>query len=102
MISMYILRFLVAILMLSWSAVARLIVYAGVRFVSFFFRELYHFCSGDPQVLHPANAVSTNTTLTLAAAHGLVQLEDGVVVGDPMEKVTLKAISWKVDKGVLF
>ena len=31
MISMYILRFLVAILMLSWSAVARLIVYAGAN-----------------------------------------------------------------------
>ncbi|CAN6644395.1 endoplasmic reticulum transmembrane helix translocase [Trichomonascus vanleenenianus] len=38
------------------------------------------------------------TTLVLATAHALVLLDDGEVVGDPMEKTTLKAIKWKVEK----
>lgn len=39
------------------------------------------------------------TTLTLAAAHALVLLEDGTIVGDPMEKTTLSALDWKLSKG---
>lgn len=41
------------------------------------------------------------TTLTLAAAHALVLLEDGTIVGDPMEKTTLSALDWKLSKGKL-
>jgi len=37
------------------------------------------------------------TTITLAAAHALVLLDDGVV-GDPMEKATLDSIMWSVGK----
>lgn len=40
-----------------------------------------------------------NTTLALAAAHALVLLDDGTVVGDPMEKTTLSALDWKLSKG---
>ncbi|KAG8899993.1 hypothetical protein FRB99_006331, partial [Tulasnella sp. 403] len=39
------------------------------------------------------------TTLCLAAAHALVQLDDGTVVGDPMERTTLEALDWKIGKG---
>ena len=42
---------------------------------------------------------SRETTLTLAAAHALVLLEDGTIVGDPMEKTTLAALDWKIAKG---
>lgn len=38
------------------------------------------------------------TTLVLAAAHALVLLDDGEIVGDPMEKNTLKSIGWTVEK----
>jgi len=43
------------------------------------------------------------TTLCLAAAHALVKLDDGTVVGDPMEKTTLDTLDWTFGKGeVLF
>jgi cation-transporting ATPase 13A1 len=38
------------------------------------------------------------STLVLAAAHALVLLDDGEVVGDPMEKNTLKGIDWTVNR----
>lgn len=38
------------------------------------------------------------TTLTLAAAHALVLLEDGLV-GDPMEKTTLESLGWQLSAG---
>ena len=47
------------------------------------------------------NVKETNrdTTLCLAAAHALVKLDDGTVVGDPMEKTTLSSLEWTVGKG---
>lgn len=39
--------------------------------------------------------VGLETTLTLAAAHALVLLEDGIV-GDPMEKTTIEALRWQL------
>lgn len=41
------------------------------------------------------------TTLCLAAAHALVLLDDGTVVGDPMEKTSLEALEWTLSKGKL-
>ncbi len=34
------------------------------------------------------------TTLVLATAHALVKLDEGDIVGDPMEKATLNALNW--------
>ena len=34
------------------------------------------------------------TTLVLATAHALVKLDEGEIVGDPMEKATLTALGW--------
>ncbi|CAE6449129.1 unnamed protein product, partial [Rhizoctonia solani] len=48
----------------------------------------------DPLKLLPLTAASRETTLCLAAAHALVKLDDGQVVGDPMEQTTLKALEW--------
>ena len=42
---------------------------------------------------------SRETTLCLAAAHALVQLDDGTIIGDPMEKTTLEALDWTISKG---
>nr|XP_019046656.1 cation-transporting ATPase 13A1 [Kwoniella bestiolae CBS 10118]OCF25586.1 cation-transporting ATPase 13A1 [Kwoniella bestiolae CBS 10118] len=55
--------------------------------------------SADPKKLVPVTETGKNTTLTLAAAHALVLLEDGTIVGDPMEKTTLSALDWKLSKG---
>lgn len=40
--------------------------------------------------------------LCLAAAHVLVRLDDGTVVGDPMEKAGLEGLGWAVEKGECF
>ncbi|EIN05518.1 endoplasmic reticulum Ca-transporting P-type ATPase [Punctularia strigosozonata HHB-11173 SS5] len=53
----------------------------------------------DPLKLVDVKETTKETTLCLAAAHALVRLDDGTVVGDPMEKTTLEALKWKVDKG---
>ncbi|KAH9475933.1 Manganese-transporting ATPase 4 [Psilocybe cubensis] len=46
-----------------------------------------------------STTLSRATTLTLAAAHALVRLDDGTIVGDPMEKTTLDAMGWGLGKG---
>ncbi|KAK0715924.1 hypothetical protein B0H67DRAFT_538719 [Lasiosphaeris hirsuta] len=38
------------------------------------------------------------TTLVLATAHALVKLDEGDIVGDPMEKATLSALGWQLGK----
>lgn len=45
---------------------------------------------------------SRETTLCLAAAHALAELDDGTIIGDPMEKTTLEALDWTVSKGSFF
>jgi len=37
------------------------------------------------------------TQLVLGAAHALVRLDDGTIVGDPMERATLDALGWELD-----
>lgn len=44
-------------------------------------------------------ATGRETTLALAAAHALVRLDDGTIVGDPMERTTLDALHWQLAKG---
>lgn len=43
-------------------------------------------------------AVGPDTTLVLASAHALVKLDEGDVVGDPMEKATLQWLGWTLGK----
>ena len=38
------------------------------------------------------------TTLVLATAHALVRLDEGDIVGDPMEKATLSSLGWVLGK----
>ena len=54
--------------------------------------------SKDRKELVAIKDTSYETTLTLASAHALVLLDDGVV-GDPMEKTTLDALNWKLTSG---
>lgn len=49
-------------------------------------------------VLSSVSEISKETRYVLAAAHALVLLDDGEIVGDPMEKNTLKSIDWTVAK----
>ncbi|KIL62774.1 hypothetical protein M378DRAFT_165239 [Amanita muscaria Koide BX008] len=53
----------------------------------------------DTKNLVNVKNTSRETILCLAAAHALVKLDDGTVVGDPMEKTTLDALAWTIGKG---
>ncbi|KAG9303466.1 hypothetical protein G9A89_013793 [Geosiphon pyriformis] len=54
--------------------------------------------SDDPKTLVSPPEALRDTIQTLASAHALVLLEDGIV-GDPMEKATLEALAWNLQKG---
>lgn len=56
------------------------------------------FSPSNPRKLLNVKESSRDTTLCLAAAHALVKLDDGTVVGDPMEKTTLDSLEWTVGK----
>ncbi|KAF3925840.1 hypothetical protein ABW20_dc0103010 [Dactylellina cionopaga] len=49
-------------------------------------------------VLQKVSDVGAETTLVLATAHALVRLDEGEIVGDPMEKATLEALGWTLGK----
>lgn len=51
----------------------------------------------DIRHMFSAEEAPESTALATGAAHALMKLEDGDVVGDPMEKATLKALGWTVD-----
>lgn len=46
----------------------------------------------------PVLQTGLETTLVLASAHALVKLDEGDIVGDPMEKATLTALGWTLGK----
>jgi cation-transporting ATPase 13A1 len=53
----------------------------------------------DHLKLVDVTTTSRETTLCLAGAHALVRLDDGTVVGDPMEKTTLESLEWQIGNG---
>ncbi|KAI0794848.1 endoplasmic reticulum Ca-transporting P-type ATPase [Abortiporus biennis] len=55
----------------------------------------------NPKKLIDVKEGRKDTVLCLAAAHALVRLDDGTIVGDPMEKATLDALQWQLQKGDL-
>ncbi|KUJ16269.1 uncharacterized protein LY89DRAFT_782556 [Mollisia scopiformis] len=46
----------------------------------------------------PVLDAGLETTLVLATAHALVKLDEGDIVGDPMEKATLTSLGWTLGK----
>ncbi|TVY84184.1 Manganese-transporting ATPase [Lachnellula suecica] len=46
----------------------------------------------------PVHEAGLDTTLVLATAHALVKLDEGEIVGDPMEKATLTSLGWTLGK----
>ncbi|KAJ1730528.1 putative cation-transporting ATPase 1 [Coemansia biformis] len=50
--------------------------------------------AADPSHLADAREIGRDATLTLASAHALVRLDDGEIVGDPMERTQLDAVGF--------
>lgn len=63
------------------------------------FRCLISVSHTDQKKLVNVKETSRETILCLAAAHALVTLDDGALVGDPMERTTLDALEWTLGKG---
>jgi cation-transporting ATPase 13A1 len=57
------------------------------------------FSPSDRRKLVNVKEVSRESTWCLATAHALVKLDDGTIVGDPMEKITLEALDWQLIQG---
>ncbi|TDZ32315.1 Manganese-transporting ATPase 1 [Colletotrichum spinosum] len=53
---------------------------------------------GAHSTMTPVNRIGLDTTLVLATAHALVKLDEGEVVGDPMEKATITSLGWTVGR----
>lgn len=53
---------------------------------------------GAHSKLTPVPEVGQQTTLVLATAHALVKLDEGDIVGDPMEKATLTSLGWTLGR----
>ncbi|KAI5966159.1 SPF1 [Candida pseudojiufengensis] len=60
------------------------------------FEGLAGFKNDDIHHLYKAEEAPPTTSYVLGSAHALVKLDDGDVVGDPMEQATLSAAHWNV------
>lgn len=60
------------------------------------FEGLAGFKNDDIHHLYQCDEAPETTSYVLGSAHALVKLDDGEVVGDPMEQATLKAAHWEV------
>ena len=54
--------------------------------------------SGAHSHITPVLETRQETILVLATAHALVKLDEGDIVGDPMEKATLSSLGWTLGK----
>ncbi len=53
---------------------------------------------GAHSTLTSVHDAGQQTTLVLATAHALVRLDEGEIVGDPMEKATLTSLGWTLGR----